>query len=87
MSAGAHLWQRLRRWWGIQCLQAEHTQLDQAIKDLEAGVRMDSDTLAALRAERADVSMRLRYALTVDGLHSTQPPRSGRITPRQGQRL
>lgn len=87
MSAGPYLWQRLRRWWALQCLQVRHQQLQQCIAALEAGMQADQDVLAALRMERSSVSMRLRHAQTVHGAHRRAAlANQARSKPSQGPR-
>ena len=47
MTAAAHTWLRLRRWWAISCMQARQRQLDDLVASLEAHITVLPWSLAS----------------------------------------
>ena len=72
MSAIPHLYQRLRRWFAMQNLQARAGQLAGLIRQIEADMKADADEHATLLMELRRTNARLMAAE-----RHQQPPRRG----------
>ena len=62
MSALPHLYQRARRWWALQTLQARATQLAGLIRQIEADMQDDATEHAAMLIELRRTNARLHAA-------------------------
>ena len=71
MSAIPHLYQRLRRWFAMQNLQARASQLAGLIRQIEADMKADADEHATLLMELRRTNARLLAAER----HQQQPRR------------